>query len=660
MAQVQTKSIDQQNAINALVNLVKSDLNEEEFYEQFLHSLPVPSGTTQAIAWRFDANGQSLKRLAGWALASVSQDLPINKEDQGRLIGAVINTGEPELYDLAELSTDPGTSMVAILPVHSSVGVVAVIETFFSTQVPLQAANAFLAQADFLCGVAASFHSPKEENGKPNFVQVAGQIHKSLNVLETAYAIANESRRVTECDRVSVLVRKGDKYQVKSVSGQETVNKRANAVKSVQALVARAAAVNEPFWYPDDAMSVPPEIEAALEYHLDTSLCKTIGIVPLFASAKTDDPTEEQLPATHTREPIGALVVEHFTDIGEDQDRLIQQISVISEQAGIALGNAKAHEGVFLLPFWRWIGGFRKFFEGNRRNKTLAAIAAATVLLTALCIIPSPFRISSEGTLQPKTRSNVFAPMDGTVDELFVDQNQDVVLDQELLRLKSESLELAIRKLEGERLTVQASIDTLRAKRLSRRRDQDPMELEVATAELADLTSQLKSVQKQLDLRHAMREQLVVRSPIAGRVVSWNLKENLADRPVTRGQLLLEIVAPEEDWELELELPDRRIGHVLRAHAASSAPLPVTFILASAPGTRLHGTLAEFEQRTNATTESGQFVRLNVDIDRADVEFQQPGTKVQAKVLCGHRSTLYVWLHDIVEFFQSRVLFRVW
>ena len=256
MAQVETKSSAHQNAINAIVSLTNSGLDEESFYEQFLQVLPVPNGTNQAIAWRFDPIGQSLKRISGWALASSSQDLPIAKEDQGRLLGAVLAAGEPELYDLSQLSTDANTTMVAVLPVHSTEGVVAIIEAFFSAEVPLQAANNFVAQADLYCGVAASYHAPSEDSSRHNFVQVAGQIHKSLNVKETAYAVANESRRVTECDRVSVLIRKGEKYKVLAVSGQESVNKRANAVKSFQQLVRRTAAVNEPFWYPDEAQSV--------------------------------------------------------------------------------------------------------------------------------------------------------------------------------------------------------------------------------------------------------------------------------------------------------------------------------------------------------------------------------------------------------------------
>ena len=37
----------------------------------------------------------------------------------------------------------------------------------------------------------------------------------------------------------------------------------------------------------------------------------------------------------------------------------------------------------------------------------------------------------------------------------------------------------------------------------------------------------------------------------------------------------------------------------------------------------------------------------------------RPGASVTAKVHCGRRSIGYVWLHDLFEWFQSRVLFHI-
>ncbi len=663
MSQVESKPVDQQRTVGALIQLLGEATSDEVFYEKFLRALPVPDGTIQAIAWRFERESQSLKRISGWAMANTPHDLPIGKDVQARMMAAVIAAGEPELYDLSSLDGNSNPSLVAFIPIRSTGGVVAVVQAFLSTEVTFPTAKTFLARADLMCGIATSFHNRSPEkvdsDKTPSFVQLVGQIHKSLNVQETSYAIANETRRATECDRASVLVRRGDRYRVLAVSGQETVNKRANTITSIQQLAERTTAVNEPFWYPHEAQSVPPEIEVALEQHLDLSLCRTIGIVPLFAANHSDDPTEEELPSDIPRKPIGALVVEHFSEFSGGADALSHPINIIGEQAGIALGNAKAHEGIFLLPVWRWIGGWRRYFEGKRRVKTVSGLAAAVAIVVALCLIPSSFRIASEGRLLPTTRCNVFAPMDGTVEKLLVNQNDDVEAGQELLRLKSDPLELELRKLEGERLTLQTSIDAIQARRLVTRRDQESSALDAAAAELEDLRKQLESVNRQLELRQAMRDELVVRSPISGRVITWNLAETLDDRPVVRGQLLLEIVDTNGKWGLELELPDRRIVHVLRADANSEEPLPVTFILASDPGQKLQGTLADFEKRTNRTNEAEQYVRINVNINREEVQFQQPGTKVQAKIDCGTRSTLYVWLHDILEFIQSRILFRL-
>ena len=59
-----------------------------------------------------------------------------------------------------------------------------------------------------------------------------------------------------------------------------------------------------------------------------------------------------------------------------------------------------------------------------------------------------------------------------------------------------------------------------------------------------------------------------MRSPVAGQVITWDLYNRLNQRPVERGQLLLQIADPENEWQLELKVPDDRIGHVIRAQNA--------------------------------------------------------------------------------------------
>ena len=54
----------------------------------------------------------------------------------------------------------------------------------------------------------------------------ARQIHSSLKPLEVGYLIANEGRRLVDCDRVTVGVRQGRRTRVEAVSGSDIVEKR--------------------------------------------------------------------------------------------------------------------------------------------------------------------------------------------------------------------------------------------------------------------------------------------------------------------------------------------------------------------------------------------------------------------------------------------------
>src|SRR5205085_2572178 len=46
--------------------------------------------------------------------------------------------------------------------------------------------------------------------------------HGSLDPRATAYTLSNEGRRLIECDRVSLAIKKGNRCRIEAVSGQET------------------------------------------------------------------------------------------------------------------------------------------------------------------------------------------------------------------------------------------------------------------------------------------------------------------------------------------------------------------------------------------------------------------------------------------------------
>jgi len=86
--------------------------------------------------------------------------------------------------------------------------------------------------------------------------------------------------------------------------------------------------------------------------------------------------------------------------------------------------------------------------------------------------------------------------------------------------------------------------------------------------------------------------------------------------------------------------------------------LPVTFMLATDPGTEYQGRISEMHLSAEPQGEEGNTVLIKVAVDRDELPHRRPGATVNAQVYCGRRSIGYVWFHDLVAFIQSRILFR--
>ena len=159
------------------------------------------------------------------------------------------------------------------------------------------------------------------------------------------------------------------------------------------------------------------------------------------------------------------------------------------------------------------------------------------------------------------------------------------------------------------------------------------------------------------------------------------------------GTRLMEIADPTKDWELEIDVPEAKMGHVVR-HLKElqaddpNATLEVTFMLASHPGADLRGRVIRADTSAEVVGESGNAVRMVVAFDQDELLMLLPGATeestaelkrdpaaaaealaeikrnlkvgadVKAKIHCGREPIGYVWFHELWEFIQSRILFR--
>jgi HlyD family secretion protein len=131
------------------------------------------------------------------------------------------------------------------------------------------------------------------------------------------------------------------------------------------------------------------------------------------------------------------------------------------------------------------------------------------------------------------------------------------------------------------------------------------------------------------------------------------------NRPVQQGQMLMSVEDPSGDWELEVQMPEERMGFIVDAQKEFGANLPVKYRTKSNAGAGHEGTLREIHRTAEVRGEEGNTVLLRIAIDKHDLTDLRTGAEVTAKVYCGQASLGYVWLHDLISWFQLKILFRV-
>jgi len=277
-------------------------------------------------------------------------------------------------------------------------------------------------------------------------------------------------------------------------------------------------------------------------------------------------------------------------------------------------------------------------------------------IIVFLAAFPAQFNVHGRGKLQPSVQRDVFADVAGIVRQVHVKHGEAVQAGQLLATLHNSDLEIALAKLYGEQKAVREQLAAVQRQRHDSRTprgDRDRL-----AGEMLQLQEQLASFDEQLSLLEAKRERLLIRSPIAGQVVTWTVDRQLGGRPVTVGQVLMTVADADSPWELELFVPEADVGHVSAGGGEDRSQL-VTYVSVTQPTREHRGTLRGIDSRAELHQEHDHSVRLLVNVERADIAGAAVGTSATARIDCGHRPIGYVWLHRLIGFLYTKIWFRV-
>ena len=457
------------------------------------------------------------------------------------------------------------------------------------------------ATAEIACtSVARLLVARYEERLEAQFLLTAfiGRLNSCRDLNAAARAIAHDSPPVFGNSRVSVFQTSDRRANLLSVTGVQQVSGQPETLAALTALI-RTAPAGEWTDITTDSNELSPLCEQGVAQVLHIPVLNSVG-----------------QPAVH-------LLIELFQNQAPPEELIVRQFGAAVEETLTRLLNDS--------------NGWRATLMAGGRPKWVAAVTVAIILLA---VIPAEFEVEVPGRVTSQNKHRIFAPDNGFVEDVDFENEQHVNQDDLLIELSNADLLLEERRLLGEIDTIRAERTTVRSQLLTK---DDPG----LSAQAERLKQQLASLEGQLELLQERLEDLSLSAPVAGNVYRIDPGQELRNRPVVRGQLLLELVPDDTDWELRLEIPDH-LEHYVRATSANSESIQLRYTLAAAPGKEWNSNLTSVDRAVQLYGES-MTCRATAGIGNLAESHLRPGTSVTARISCGRRSLGFVLFREVIE-----------
>lgn len=642
------------DSIDQLAEQARSGMAPDHFFGVLLARAMQPGGASLARLWRQTLEGEwqpagELPAHEKLDAASIEQRqallTEVAAEEQPRRVSGLPCTRHFE----TNAATPNGSSLFS--PIRHAGQTVGILETahdlHVAGQLPPDTRQFFAALSEITADFLSQHELQQLRRARSiwqNWDQYTQRLWQSLDLATVCAAITNDGRILAECDRVSVLVRDGRSFRLKSVSGVERIEPRSTATRSLESLARLGAKQGQSVWRGTDAAGGDgqgDQLRAMLERHMRDSGATGVGLVPVFARRDERDRTP----------PCAVILFEHFQPL-EDLAGWQSRGESLANRSGLTLRAAIERSRI------PWLGLWQRLPALILRPLTLLVLTLLAGIAAALVWIPAEMTVTGQAELWPAHRREIFASTSGIIDQILVAHGDDVQLHQPLLVLRDPELETDTPRILGEIATVNERLKGVQAARLTGGNTPDAVSrARQLTTDEEELKARLRTLELQRQLLEERRTSLTLLSPIAGKVLTWDVAQQLSARPVERGQALLTIGETTGPWVMEVRVADKNAGHMLRARQALKPELDVDFQLAAEPGRTYRGHVQDVALSSETDDDSRSHVRVVVAFERDQIEQPRPGATAIPRIRCGQRSLGYVWLHDLIDAVRTRLLF---
>ena len=257
-----------------------------------------------------------------------------------------------------------------------------------------------------------------------------------------------------------------------------------------------------------------------------------------------------------------------------------------------------------------------------------------------------------------RDRLGIYKIVGGVVEEIFFADKQVVAKDDLLIRLRNLDLSLEMEAIRGQMATTRQQLETLNFQlaRSGLQREQRQQ----LTGERRVLEQQMTTLDRTMELNRKKLAAQEIAAPIDGQVITWNPEQRLRGLVIKPNDIVLTLSKLDGPWQLEVKIPQNKVGYIDAATEDADEPLDVAFTLGTNPNETFAGTLNRISIRPTPDDSGVPNYRGLIDVATVDADrFKslRPGVGVTAKIECGQVPLYKYCFHQIIDWLNVNVFF---
>lgn len=432
-------------------------------------------------------------------------------------------------------------------------------------------------------------------------------------------------RELLAINRVSILIRQGDRWRVFGISGQPQVETRSEPV--VRMLKLAETSMN------DQLQIITAETHR--DYFADSPM-QSVALVPVR------DGTEGRRIGILLCESADAAQFGPVTVTIDQQSPSLALAQRLADLTGRSLKAALVYQSLPLAPILAHLGHWRESSTKTQHRRRMTWLVMTALILLFAFFWPLKVKIEANCTLLPQKKALITTETAGRVEEILVREGDRVKRDQIIARLDTRRLQSEWENSVQSRKRLEAEAE--------RQRGQGKEALaRMATLEAQATAETEKRLRLEIDLS-------ALRSPIDGVVMTKDV-HLLGGTFLQSGERLAE-VATVNSWDLRLEIAEADISEIESA-LTESAPREVRYLLYTQSAHPLKAMLESKEQISPALHSSKEGGVFSITLPRVPLPsslqpLMRPGLTGRAKIELDRRPAGRVLLRKFTRWLQMR------